>query len=125
MCNFRKKIGSIDYNRGLPPRTIIGTSTTFTGDVISEGDFRIDGEFNGSLIIKGELILGQSGIITGIIKAKKAELYGKIKANMEFEEIVILRSTSEIQGDIITKNILIEDGCIFNGQCNMISNIVE
>lgn len=112
-------------SNGFPSHNIIGPATILTGEINSDGDFRVDGEFNGSISIKGELIVGPSGSIVGEVKAKIAEISGRVKANMEIEESVYLKSTSEVEGDIKTKKIVIEDGCVFNGQCKMITNNVE
>jgi len=109
----------------FPSKNIIGSSTTVTGEIISVGDFRVDGEFNGVVDIKGEFIVGPSGIVSGEIKAKTGEISGKVSGTMIFEQSVNLKSTAEINGDIITNKLIIEDGCVYNGSCTMNINKTE
>ena len=109
-------------SNGFPSHNIIGPSTTLMGEINSEGNFRVDGEFNGKIDILGELIVGPSGFIKGEITAKCAEISGKVKGNMILKEVILLKSTSEVEGDIITNKIIIEEGCAFSGHCKMITN---
>jgi cytoskeletal protein CcmA (bactofilin family) len=117
---FNKKVLN-----NFPSKNIIGLSTVVTGEIISVGDFRVDGEFNGVVDIKGEFIVGPSGIVSGEIKAKTGEVSGKVCGTMVFEESVVLKSTAEIDGDIITNKLIIEDGCTYNGRCTMKINETE
>lgn len=107
-------------SNGFPSHNIIGQATVLNGHIESDGDFRVDGDFNGIIEIKGELVVGPSGTVIGEVKAKTAEISGKVKANMDIEDGVCLKSSAEIEGDIRTSKLMIEDGCIFNGQCKMI-----
>lgn len=112
-------------SNGFPSHNIIGPETILTGEISSDGDFRVDGEFSGNIFIKGELIVGSSGTIIGEIKAKTADISGTVKANIEVEDSISLKSTSEFEGEIKAGKIIIEDGCIFNGQCEMITDNTE
>lgn len=104
----------------FPFHNIIGPHTNINGDIISEGDFRIDGEFFGNIKIKGELIVGSSGNINGVIESKSLIVSGNINATMTVLDVVILKSSSIVTGDINTKKIIIDDGAIYNGNCKMI-----
>lgn len=102
----------------FPSHNIIGPNTTLNGDIQSVGNLRIDGNFTGTINIDGELIVGQTGVVKGTITTKKIDIYGEVNADIKSTE-VILRSTSKMTGIIKTDKLIIEDGSIYNGTCNM------
>ncbi|HKC67450.1 MAG TPA: polymer-forming cytoskeletal protein, partial [Bacteroidia bacterium] len=51
---------------------LIAAGTTITGDVKTEGDFRIDGTLQGTLVVKGKLVVGSNGHIQGEIECQNA-----------------------------------------------------
>lgn len=102
---------------------IIGSGTSINGDVVSNGDLRIDGSLTGNLNTKAKLVLGAPGKILGEVYCKNSEISGQIDGKITVEELLILKSTAKITGDIITSKLSIEPGAIFTGTCNMGGNI--
>lgn len=98
---------------------IIGSGTRLKGNIESSGDIRIDGAIDGVLDTKGKLVIGKSGNSTGEIYCKNAEVSGTIEGKIKVEELLTLRSTARISGDIITSKLAIEPGAVFSGTCNM------
>lgn len=84
--------------------------TAFKGDITSNGDFRIDGALKGSLNSKGKLVVGPTGNIEGEIRCKNAEIYGKINAKIYVEELLSLRASAELTGEVVYNKIAIEAG---------------
>lgn len=79
---------------------IISNRTTIKGDVISDGDLKIDGNVEGSLNIKGKLIIGNSGKIVGNITCQNADISGRVEGNIMVKELLSLQNNSSINGDI-------------------------
>ncbi len=102
---------------------IVGNGTSITGDVISNGDIRIDGSLQGNLNTKSKLVLGNTGKVSGEVFCKNSEISGHVEGKITVEELLILKSTAKIHGDIITSRISIEPGAVFTGTCNMGGNI--
>ena len=102
---------------------IVGVGTSITGDVVSNGDIRIDGNLQGNLNTKSKLVLGPSGKILGEIFCKNSEVSGQIDGKIVVEELLILKATAKINGDIFTSKLAIEPGAIFTGTCKMGGNI--
>ena len=103
---------------------IIGVGTEITGEILSNGDVRIDGKLKGNIQTKGKLVIGPTGVIIGDIKCKNADVSGKIDGKVAVSELLSLKSTSKIHGDIITNKLSIEPGSIFTGTCNMDTNAI-
>lgn len=107
---------------------LIGKGTEIVGDIVSTGDIRIDGTLKGNLSTKGKFVLGPNGVIEGNVNSQNADLSGEVKGKVEVDEMLSLKATSRIQGDIITGKLSIEPGAIFTGTCNMgarVKNIVQ
>lgn len=99
--------------------TQIGNSVTIKGDIMGKSDVRVAGNVNGSINIEGELITEKSGHIEGEIKTISAVIAGTIKGNIDCSEKLILESTSQFVGNIKTKQLVIQEGAIFQGNCQM------
>lgn len=108
-----------------PAINIIRKGTEIKGDVTCTGDIRIDGVLNGTLKSEGKVVVGQSGIIDGEVTCKNADISGNIKANIVVRELLQLKATANITGDINTNKLSIEPGANFTGTCNMGSVVKE
>ena len=100
------------------PNTIV-SGTTIKGDIITEGDFRIDGILTGSIRSKGKIVVGQSGSIDGEIICQNADVSGVIRAKLTVEQLLTLKASANLTGDVITDKLAIEPGAKFTGSCNM------
>ncbi|MBE0637538.1 MAG: polymer-forming cytoskeletal protein [Bacteroidales bacterium] len=104
----------------IPPSiNFIGSGTNITGDIKSNGDFRIDGNLTGSINSKGKIVIGQSGKVDGEIVCQNADISGEIRAKVIVHELLTLKATAILTGDIYTSKLAIEPGAIFTGACNM------
>lgn len=102
-----------------PTINIIGNGTTLKGDIISDGDFRIDGSLIGSITSKAKVIIGTTGIVEGEIKCNNGDFSGTIKANVFVSEMLALKATSKLSGNIHVGKLSIEPGAQFSGNCKM------
>lgn len=98
---------------------IISEGTKIKGDVIANGDIRIDGELAGNISAKSKLVIGPKGKIEGQIICNNIEVSGFIKGKVTASEMINLKSTSQIVGDIIAGKLSIEPGAMFSGSCVM------
>ena len=98
---------------------MIGAGTIITGDVISKGDIRVDGTLKGSVNTEGKVVLGREGVIEGDVVCKDADISGTIKARITVSQLLSLKTTAKLNGDIITNKLSIEPGAEFTGSCSM------
>ena len=98
---------------------LLANGTSIVGDVKSNGDFRIDGTLKGTLSVKGKLVVGPSGHIEGTVECQNADVSGEIKGKINVSELLMLRATAKITGDIFTGKIAIEPDAQFTGTCSM------
>lgn len=97
----------------------IAVGTTINGDIISEGNIRIDGTVIGTLEHNGKLVVGPTGVIEGEISCKNADISGELKAKITVAELLTLKSSAKLSGDIVTGKLAVEPGAVFTGTCSM------
>lgn len=99
--------------------SIIGKGTSVEGDLNTVGNIRIEGDIKGNVTCKAKIALGQSSYVEGTVLAQNAEIAGEIQGSIEISELLILRPTAVIHGDIVTNKLIVESGATFNGSCRM------
>ena len=98
---------------------LVASSTKIVGDIQTESDIRIDGSHKGNLTTSGRLIIGPNGNLNGEIICKTAEIEGVLEGKIQVKELLSLKSTSNLKGEVITGQLMIEPGAIFSGNCKM------
>ncbi len=101
---------------------LISNGTDITGDVKSNGDIRIEGTLTGSLNIKGKVVIGPTGKVNGEVVCKNSEVSGIVEGKISVSQLLNLKSSSTIIGDIDTSKLSIEPGAKFTGNCKMTEN---
>ena len=101
--------------------TIIGEGIVFENALLrGEGVIRIDGRFSGVIDVNGHIILGETGLVNGDIKADSALFAGKFQGNIYIEETLHMTETTVMSGKIETGRLIIDEGAVLNGTCNVI-----
>jgi cytoskeletal protein CcmA (bactofilin family) len=98
---------------------LISIGTDITGDIKSNGDIRIDGSLTGNLITKGKVVIGPTGKVNGEVNCKNSEISGLIEGRITVGQLLSLKASSKIVGEIITSKLAIEPGALFTGTCKM------
>ena len=101
----------------------ISNGTTIKGDVVANGDFRLDGQLEGDVTINGRLVIGESGSITGNVVCQNAIIMGLVNGNISVKELLSLNATARVKGDILINQLSIEPGATFSGTCRMIDEV--
>lgn len=114
-----KNNNNMSSSSETPARNIIGNGTMIKGEIESNGDIRIDGKVIGSLKSTGKVVVGQNGYIEGDVRCKQADFSGMVKGTITVEELTSLKSTSRVEGELVTKQLYIEVGALFTGKCEM------
>ena len=98
---------------------IIGSGTTIVGNIVSQGDVRVDGILEGNLTTQSKIVIGTTGKISGEIKCKDCEVSGAVKGKITVENLLMLKSTAVVEGEIRTSKLAIEPSALFTGTCSM------
>ncbi len=104
---------------------LIGNGTTIKGEIIANGDIRVDGTIMGTVKSTGKIVIGQQGVIEGDIICNSADISGRVKGTVRVDELTSLKSTSRMEVELYTKQLFIEVGAIFTGKCDMSQQVAE
>jgi cytoskeletal protein CcmA (bactofilin family) len=101
--------------------TVLGVSCTLKGALRSQGDVRLDGTFEGTLEIDGNVLVGETAKITADINAKNISIAGAVRGNVSGNKVQLLR-TGRVWGDISATAIATEEGAFIDGKITMLSH---
>lgn len=117
----KKKIRTTTSSITQQNRIVEGTK--IVGTITSEAGLRVDGEIEGDVKVSGKVVLGVNGKIKGTLVCASADFEGKFIGKLTVDEMLFLRSASQVQGDVFIKKLTVEPGAIFNATCVMGSGV--
>jgi cytoskeletal protein CcmA (bactofilin family) len=102
----------------------IKAGTIIEGTIKAAGDFRMDGTLKGNIKTEGKLVIGSHGMIDGEITCQNAEIHGSVNGKINVNELLSLKASCKLLGDIVVGRLSIEPGAQFSGSCVM-GNVVK
>lgn len=117
----KKKARSTTGSSAQQNRIIQGTK--IIGTIVSEGGLRIDGEIEGDVKTAGKVVLGSTGVINGTLTCSSADFEGVFKGKLTVNEMLSLRNTSQVEGEVFINKLTVEPGAMFNATCTMGSGV--
>ncbi|TNJ47024.1 polymer-forming cytoskeletal protein [Tamlana fucoidanivorans] len=104
---------------GSSSQNIIAQGTSIVGDVESQGDFRIDGTVEGNVKTSGKVVVGKSGLINGTLHGTDAYFEGKFSGKLTLSGTLTLKSSAQVEGEVVVGKLAVEPGATFNVECAM------
>jgi cytoskeletal protein CcmA (bactofilin family) len=120
---FRKKgIKTISTSPPTPAErvtSVLGTGTIWTGSLSGSGGVRIEGAFDGDIMLRGMLVVGVTGRVTcPHLRANTVIIAGAVRGDITAERVEI-RSSGRVWGNVVTAAFSTEDGAFLRGQIRM------
>jgi cytoskeletal protein CcmA (bactofilin family) len=103
----------------------IGKGMHVEGKLSFEGTVTVEGHFTGDVESGGILIIGESGVVDGDISVENVIVHGEVKGSINAKTRAELNKPAKVRGDIFTPNLVICEGVLFEGNCNMSGNVSE
>lgn len=97
----------------------ISQGTKITGDISSQGGFRIDGEIDGTINTPNKVVIGKSGVIKGSLICKDADIEGHVNGTVQVSNLLSIKSSARIEGEVVVGKLAVEPGAMFNASCDM------
>ncbi len=110
-------IGKID--------NVLGSSSRFTGDIIADGNIRIDGQFEGRIETAGNVIVGPEARLVASIEAAVVQVWGAVEGDITARGRLEILPSGRVFGNLQVASLLIDEGGIFRGECTMGGVTVE
>lgn len=99
----------------------ISAGTVIKGEITSPNDIRIDGVFEGKIVSKGRVVIGEGASIKGDIVCENVDLWGFVEGNIYVKDTLALKEGCKVNGNLNVRRLSVELGSTFNGNCHMIS----
>ena len=99
----------------------ISMGTVIKGEILSPTDIRIDGTFEGRVLSKGRVVVGESATIKGDIVCENVDLWGKVDGNLFVKDTLSLKEGCVVDGNLHIRRLAVELGATFNGNCKTIT----
>jgi cytoskeletal protein CcmA (bactofilin family) len=118
---------SAKKNNGTAPlgaMSIIGSGVTLTGDINSTADIRIDGILKGNIKSTARVFIGSDAVVEGEIESEQADIHGQVRGNVKVKDVLNLRASASLTGDIHAGKLQVEPSANFNGHCYMNTNVI-
>jgi cytoskeletal protein CcmA (bactofilin family) len=116
MALFKNSSVSFEAKNG---DTVIGSEAYFQGTLTAKGSLRVDGRIDGSIVDAKTVTVGKSGKVKGDISCEICYVRGEVRGNIVALEHVEVLSGARVDGDIRAPKMMLEEGCVFNGNCTM------
>lgn len=116
-----------DSARSAQPAT--GRSTTvltadceFKGALAFSGELQLHGRLEGTIESEGgALTIGEEAMIKAEIRVNDVLIFGKVQGNIHATGRVEIRGKAEVYGDLYTNRLAMEDGVVFVGRSNTLT----
>jgi cytoskeletal protein CcmA (bactofilin family) len=99
--------------------TIIGPNTRVNGDLETGGFTRVDGSIQGNLSARGRVVIGEKARLKSSVSGTSVTIGGVVYGNVFASERLIILSTALVMGDIITRRIQADEGCLIHGKVSV------
>lgn len=116
---MRNKDSRNNSNGFAPNVNLISQGTSILGEITSNSDIRIDGQIEGTIRSESKVVVGASGKVSGDIICASADILGHVDGTITCKDILFLKSTAHVEGDLTTNKLVVESGAVFNGNCKM------
>lgn len=113
---FGKSKQELSPQQGI---NLINEGTRIQGDVMAQGDIRIDGQLTGDVQTRGRLAIGASGKVKGQLNGSQVDIAGAVDGDIVVSGALTLRKTARVTGDLTVGKLVIEEGAMFTGKCTM------
>ena len=104
------------------PETIVGATVKIEGDLVSDGDIKVDGLVTGKIKTTKNLYVGQMAKIEADVEAANAVLAGTVQGDIKIKDSLLIQETGKVQGNVFCGRLSIAEGAFFSGNCTMPEN---
>ena len=98
---------------------MIAADATFEGTLRASSDVRISGRFDGTLDVEGRVVVAEGGTVEGEIMAANIDVAGTVEGELVSSELLVLRASAVVEGQLQSERLVIEEGAVFHGECIM------
>jgi cytoskeletal protein CcmA (bactofilin family) len=115
----KKSMAKSERESGDAAISLIAPGMNIVGDCETDGTIRIEGRVEGTIRAGKSVVVGRSGEVIGDIITQDAVVSGRVSGNIAADSRLELQSTCDIQGELRSRRVQLDEGARFNGQVHM------
>jgi cytoskeletal protein CcmA (bactofilin family) len=101
-------------------RAVIGPSLDLQGELSGNEDLLIEGRVQGRIQLpQNAVTIGAKGRVSAQVLARLISIEGEVDGNLVAEELIMLKKSARVRGDLVAPRVVIEDGARFKGTIDM------
>ncbi|MEE4263444.1 MAG: polymer-forming cytoskeletal protein [Desulfobacteraceae bacterium] len=100
--------------------SLLSKKVNIVGEIEGNEDLHVEGRFEGSIKITGNIFVGPTGVVDADVEAENIIIQGKINGNVLAHQQLEIQSLGQLIGDCSAQSIDIKEGAIFEGRSNML-----
>ena len=97
----------------------LDAGSQMNGELSFEDTFRVDGRLLGKVSSKGDLVVGERGLVDGEVSVGRVYVSGTLKGTVKAATRIEITAGGRLLGDIQTPTLVIEEGGFYQGRCSM------
>ena len=97
----------------------LGKGSRVVGKLTFEGTVRIEGQVEGEISAQDTLIVGETAVVNAQIVGTSVVIHGRVTGDVTASKRLEIRAPGKVFGNISTASLIIHEGVVFEGQCNM------
>jgi cytoskeletal protein CcmA (bactofilin family) len=113
MAFFEKEKKQINYDA---VDSLIGEKAKLKGELTSSGAVSVNGEFEGIITAKGDVIVYQGSKVVGNIQANNVVVSGKVDGDISAIQGLEILKSGRVNGDLMGSRVIIEEGALYCGK---------
>jgi cytoskeletal protein CcmA (bactofilin family) len=94
-------------------------ATEFLGELRFRNTFRVDGRLRGRIVSDNTLVVGESARVEADIDCGVVSIRGQVVGRVQGRQRIELLAGARVQGTLVAPTLVIEDGAVFEGDCEM------
>lgn len=110
----------ISQRFGTNLKSALGAGTVIEGMFSFENPVKIDGILRGEIKSTSALIVGPGAKVSARIQVGSLIVLGTVEGEIEAQDLIEIRKTGTLEGEVVARRLALEEGGVFNGACTMI-----
>ena len=99
--------------------TIIGRDAKVKGELSFDASAKILGTFEGKIIAKGEVVIGETATCRATVEASNVIIDGPLEGDVIARDRLQLTAKAKVKGDITAGSLSVVEGASFVGHCKV------
>lgn len=115
----RPRSAPLEPTRAAGTSSFLGAGCVLEAEFNGDGSFECNGDFQGTIDISGDLVIGRGGSARAELKARCIVIEGRLQGNATGTEKVEVGAAGHVEGDVRAPAVQFAEGAFFEGNVEM------